>query len=251
MIGGENKPPRGLPRSEHRHHRPLASRCRNCGALAPSWGPLARPHKTREGWTGKPGPFDTTPPQTLSRPDCRSSPLGSQAARAQPPNRRRPPSRHSLTPQPPPEAKSGTGCRTRGGGSAAANPAAARSAHEEPRSPTRSPTRFAPARRRRGLQQLRETQRPDPRGTQPRLPGSSLPFYPPAVPGLAVSAAHGAGSGGGNVNKSGFYSYLTLECRVHLLSARYQTPAAPNRVFTKAGCAKCVAEARASDTTLR
>ena len=94
-------------------------------------------------------------------------------------------------------------------------------------------------------------QRPDPRRTQPRLPGSCLPFHPLAVPGLAVSAAHGAGSGGGNVNKSGFYSYLTLECRVHLLSARYQTPAAPNRVFTKAGCANCVAETRASDTTLR
>ena len=76
-------------------------------------------------------------------------------------------------------------------------------------------------------------------------------LVPPAVPGLAVSAAHGAGSGGGNVNKSGFYSYLTLECRVHLLSARYQTPAAPNRVFTKAACANCVAETRASDTTLR
>lgn len=71
---------------------------------------------------------------------------------------------------------------------------------------------------------------------QPGRPAS------PAVPGLPGSAAHGAGSGGGNVNKSGFYSYLTLECRVHLLSARYQTPAAPSRVFSKATCAICVAE---------
>lgn len=71
---------------------------------------------------------------------------------------------------------------------------------------------------------------------QPGRPAS------PAVPGLSGSAAHGAGSGGGNVNKSGFYSYLTLECRVHLLSARYQTPAAPSRVFSKATCAICVAE---------
>lgn len=71
---------------------------------------------------------------------------------------------------------------------------------------------------------------------QPGRPAS------PAVPGLPGSAAHGAGSGGGNVNKSGFYSYLTLECRVHLLSARYQTPAAPSRVFSKATYAICVAE---------
>lgn len=80
---------------------------------------------------------------------------------------------------------------------------------------------------------------------QPGLPAS------PAVPGLAGSAAHGAGSGGGNVNKSGFYSYLTLECRVHLLSARYQTPAAPSRVFSKAACATCVAEASARAAALR
>ena len=92
---------------------------------------------------------------------------------------------------------------------------------------------------------------PIPEGLSPDSPVPVSLSTPPAVPGLAVSAAHGAGSGGGNVNKSGFYSYLTLECRVHLLSARYQTPAAPNRVFTKAACANCVAETRASDTTLR
>lgn len=80
---------------------------------------------------------------------------------------------------------------------------------------------------------------------QPGRPAS------PAVPGLPGSAAHGAGSGGGNVNKSGFYSYLTLECRVHLLSARYQTPAAPSRVFSKAACANCVAEPSARAGALR
>lgn len=80
---------------------------------------------------------------------------------------------------------------------------------------------------------------------QPGRPAS------PAVPGLPGSAAHGAGSGGGNVNKSGFYSYLTLECRVHLLSARYQTPAAPSRVFSKAACAICVAEPSARAGALR
>ncbi|KAF7476304.1 hypothetical protein GHT09_012624 [Marmota monax] len=90
-----------------------------------------------------------------------------------------------------------------------------------------------------------------PEGPSPDTPVLFSLSFPHAVPGLAASAAHGAGSGGGNVNKSGFYSYLTLECRVHLLSARYQTPAAPNRVFIKAGCAKCVAEARASDAALR
>lgn len=107
-----------------------------------------------------------------------------------------------------------------------------------------SPTRRSPARRHR-LQQLR-TPAPQPRG-----PGASPNPASPGVPGLPGSAAHGAGSGGGNVNKSGFYSYLTLECRVHLLSARYQTPGAPSRVFSKAACAICVAEPSARAGALR
>lgn len=141
--------------------------------------------------------------------------------------------------------RAGRGPRTRGGGWPPPSRRSLESARGAAALHAQPTARAAPARRRPRLR------RPDPRGTQPRLPGPSLPFHPPAVPGLAVSAAHGAGSGGGNVNKSGFYSYLTLECRVHLLSARYQTPAAPSRVFTKADCASYVAETRASDTTLR
>lgn len=38
---------------------------------------------------------------------------------------------------------------------------------------------------------------------------------------------------------------------MHLLSARYQTPAAPSRVFSKAACATCVAEPSARAATLR
>ena len=181
--------------------------------------------------------------------------LGPQAARAQPPNRHLLPSGHCphspRGPQPQQGAKWGAGPARRAGAPRPLTPRQPRAHTRSGGTPRAAHRALCPARRRR-QQQLREAQRPDSRGTQPRLPGPCLPFYPhPAVPGLAVSAAHGAGSGGGNVNKSGFYSYLTLECRVHLLSARYQTPAALNRVFTKAGCANCVAETRASDTTLR
>lgn len=38
---------------------------------------------------------------------------------------------------------------------------------------------------------------------------------------------------------------------MHLLSARYQTPAAPSRVFSKAACAICVAEPSARAGALR
>lgn len=117
-----------------------------------------------------------------------------------------------------------------------------------PRGPTRRPPRAA---RRLAATASSSCGHPRP---GPEAPGGGPSRGLPAsraVPGLAGSAAHGAGSGGGNVNKSGFYSYLTLECRVHLLSARYQTPAAPSRVFTKAACASSVAEPSARAAALR
>lgn len=141
----------------------------------------------------------------------------------------------------------GSPCSPRNGqGSAAGRGARVPTAAPLPHAP--APASRSPARRHR-QQQLR-TPAPRPGGPRWRPQPRPLPASR-AVPGLAGSAAHGAGSGGGNVNKSGFYSYLTLECRVHLLSARYQTPAAPSRVFTKAACASCVAEPSARAAALR
>lgn len=185
-------------------HRRGAREGKNRGLSPP---PVSKPLRDR---TADPPILGPTRP-CLHRPR-QPRPL---TGRAQPPNRRRLLSGDSpsprTAPQPRQEADSGAG--------AARGAEAPRSlTRQQPRAHTRSGgapraahRALCPARRRRRLQQLREAQRPDPRRTQPRLPGSCLPFYPPAVPGLAVSAAHGAGSGGGNVNKSGFYSYLIKE----------------------------------------
>lgn len=194
------------PRS--RHGRPTLR-------LGDPWAapPLPRAPPSLFGWPGAERLPSVTTPRRRAPGTC----LGSRV-----PVRRPREARAALNRRRPPRGPAGRGSpRPPAAHSAGPKPHAPLSCSPPP--PVAAANTRAPARRPRCQ-------------PQPGRPAS------PAVPGLSGSAAHGAGSGGGNVNKSGFYSYLTLECRVHLLSARYQTPAAPSRVFSKATCAICVAE---------
>lgn len=224
-LGGGDGPVGCAPRSRARPAEPL----RLARSSAPGGRPLPRRGRAPGAGLGSPG----SPPCTAAAGSPRSPPSPPTGA-ARPGLPQQGPRGHGSPPPPLPHAARGP---TRWPAPRAASPPARRRRH------------------RRLQQQQQQLRTPRLAGPQP-TPGAGFPSPasrpPQAVPGLAGSAAHGAGSGGGNVNKSGFYSYLTLECRVHLLSARYQTPAAaPSRVFSKAACATCVAEPSARAAALR
>lgn len=216
-LRGGTGPPRGLPRSGRAQRpRPLASGAGTAGPrLHP--GPRGDPADTggRGGRTGAPGTLGLLP-----RRDPPAEPPA-RAPRAQPPNRRPPggPSR-------PRGGSVGRGSLPHARPRPPGRPARPRGPRR-PHAPPHAPRQLAAA-----ACAAAGTPRPAPEVPPPRSPGPGGPGRPRRR-GLAGCAALGAGSGGGNVNKSGFYSYLTLECRVHLLSARYQKARLHPRVYSQ------------------